>query len=97
MRYRRTAPCRVLTTLLLVLLVVAPAACSRLPSASANMATGEALNDLSTVISQLREENAQLQAQIDSLGGAVAYQDSVLRQLAVTSGVPMRPQGRAVP
>ena len=96
MRYRQTAPCRVLTALLL-LLVAASVACSRLPSASANMATGEALNDLSTVMSQLREENAQMQAQIDSLGSAIAYQDSVLRQLAVTSGVPMRPQGRAVP
>lgn len=96
MRHRQTAPCRVLTALLLMLVIVS-AACSRLPSPSSNMATGEALNDLSTVISQLREENAQMQAQIDSLGSAVAYQDSVLRQLAVTSGVPMRPQGRAVP
>ena len=96
MRHRQTAPCRVLTALLL-LLVIVPAACSSLPSPSSNMATGEALNDLSTVISQLREENAQMQAQIDSLGSAVAYQDSVLRQLAVTLGVPMRPQGRAVP
>lgn len=78
--------------------VIACGACAGgMPSASANMATGEALNDVSQVISQLREENAQLQAQIDSLGGAVAYQDSVLRQLAVTAGVPMRPQGRPIP
>ena len=55
---------------LLLLLVIVPAACSTLPSPSSNMATGEALNDLSTVISQLREENAQMQAQIDSLAPA---------------------------
>ena len=69
----------------------------KMPSVSANMATGEALNDVGTALSQLREENAQMQAQIDSLGGALAYQDSVLRQLAVTAGVPMRPQGRPIP
>ncbi len=53
--------------------------------------------DLGTSVMQLREDNALLQAQIDSLRGAVAYQDTILRQLATQANVPMRAPGPTVP
>ena len=46
--------------------------------------------DLGSLVFQLREENALLQTQTDSLRGAIAYQDTILRQIALTSGVSMR-------
>ncbi len=46
--------------------------------------------DLGTLVGQLREENAMLQSQIDSLRGALAYQDTIVRQLAAGAGVQMR-------
>jgi hypothetical protein len=46
--------------------------------------------DLGSLVGELREENANMQAQIDSLRGALAYQDSIVRQLAAGAGVPMR-------
>lgn len=89
---------RALLTLGAIVVTTAIAACNgAIPSASSNMSSGEALNDLGAVISQLREENAQMQSEIDSLRGAVTYQDSVLRQLAVTAGVAMRPLGTPIP
>ncbi len=81
-----------------IIVSTAIAACKgAIPSASSNMASGEALNEVGAVISQLREDNAQLQSEIDSLRGAVSYQDSVLHQLAVTAGVAMRPLGTPIP
>lgn len=53
--------------------------------------------DLSNAMTQLRDENAQLQAQIDSLRFAVAYQDTIIRQLATLSNVSMRPPTSSVP
>ncbi len=53
--------------------------------------------DIGSMVLDLREENAQLQAQIDSLKAVSAYQDSVVRQLAAVAGVPMRPTGQALP
>jgi hypothetical protein len=47
--------------------------------------------DLGTALVQVREDNAMLQAQIDSLRGALAYQDTIVRQLAALSNVTMRP------
>ncbi len=40
---------------------------------------------------------AAQQAEIDSLRGVVAYQDTVLRQLAAVGGVGMRPQSAPPP
>lgn len=53
--------------------------------------------DLGNSVMQLREDNAVLQAQIDSLRGAVAYQDTILRQLATQANVPMRAPALTVP
>ncbi len=46
--------------------------------------------DLGTLVGELREENSMMQAQIDVLHGALAYQDTILRQLAAGAGVQMR-------
>ena len=43
---------------------------------------GDGLNDL-------RQENAVLQQQVDSLSVVVAKQDTVLRQLANLAGIPL--------
>lgn len=53
--------------------------------------------DLGNAMGQLRDDNALLQAQIDSLREVVAYQDSIVRQLAALSNVPMRPAPPPVP
>ncbi len=53
--------------------------------------------DLSNAVIQLRDDHATLQAQIDSLRGVVAYQDTILRQLATSANVSMRPNSASVP
>jgi len=53
--------------------------------------------ELGNAVSQLREDNALLQAQIDSLRESMAYQDTIIRQLAVLSNVTMRPPTISVP
>ncbi len=62
-----------------------------------DVSTAQAMLDLGQNMVQLREDDALLQAQIDSLRGVVAYQDSILRQLAATAGVSMRPQSAPMP
>jgi hypothetical protein len=80
--------------LALLVLATAIAACqgSSIPSTGADIDTRQAVLALNENIVDVREENAMLQAQIDSIRGVVAYQDSVLRQLALMAGVSMRPQ-----
>ncbi|HYW30331.1 MAG TPA: hypothetical protein VE869_02410 [Gemmatimonas sp.] len=74
------------------------AACSAgVPSVSTDISTRQAMLDLGQNLVDVREENAALQAQVDSLRGAVAYQDTVLRQLAGLAGVPVRPPAFVVP
>lgn len=69
----------------------AATACSRgVPSPTSELTSGQAVMDLGTLVGQLREENAMLQSQIDSLRGALAYQDTIVRQLAAGAGVQMR-------
>lgn len=69
----------------------AASACSGgVPSPTSDLNSGQAVMDLGTLVGQLREENAMLQAQIDSLRGALAYQDTIVRQLAAGAGVQMR-------
>jgi hypothetical protein len=67
------------------------------PQANTDVSSGQMVMDLGTSVMQLREDNALLQAQIDSLRGAVAYQDTILRQLATQANVPMRVPGPTVP
>ncbi|MFN8717463.1 MAG: hypothetical protein ACK50C_10835, partial [Gemmatimonadaceae bacterium] len=68
-----------------------------IPTPASDMATGQAVLDLGMQIVQLREENAMLQAQIDSLRGVMAYQDTVVRQLAAAAGLPTRPPAPPFP
>lgn len=64
---------------------------------SNDVSSGQMMLDLSNAMTQLREENAQMQSQIDSLHFAVAYQDTIIRQLAALSNVSMRPPASSVP
>jgi hypothetical protein len=80
------------------LLASLAAACQgAVPSPTPDFNSAQAMLDLSQSLVTLREENAGLQAQVDSLRGALAYQDTVLRQLAAAAGVPMRPQAITFP
>ncbi len=81
-----------------IVLATGVAACSAgVPSVSTDISTRQAMLDLGQNLVDVREENAALQAQVDSLRGAVAYQDTVLRQLAGLAGVQMRPPALVVP
>jgi len=67
------------------------AACSGgIPPPTSELSSGQAVLDLGTMVGDPREENARLQAEIDSLRGAVAYQDTILRLLAAGVGLNMR-------
>src|SRR5688500_15083339 len=86
---RRAVP---LLGILGILVATSLAACKggSIASAGTELSTSQAVLDLGQGLIDVREDNAALQAQIDSLRGVVAYQDSVLRQLATLSGVGMR-------
>ncbi len=85
--------------MLLVAVAAGPlVACSTVvPTPTSDLASGQALVDLNAQLAQFREDNALLQAQIDSLRGALAYQDTILRQVAAGAGVPMRPPAVPIP
>ncbi len=61
-----------------------------IPTPTSDLTSGQALVDLNAQLAQFREDNALLQGQIDSLHGAIAYQDTILRQLAAGAGITMR-------
>ena len=67
------------------------------PDPSSDVSSGQAMMDLGNAMGQLRDDNALLQAQIDSLRDVVAYQDSLVRQLAALSNLPVRPAPPPVP
>ncbi len=74
-----------------ILLVVALSACGGTGIApQGEVSTGQALIELSDAINAMRDDNALLQAQVDSLRVDIARQDSVLRQVAAVAGVSMR-------
>jgi hypothetical protein len=58
-------------------------------SPTADPAMAEAINEIGNELGMLRDENAQLQFQVDSLRSALARQDTLLRQVANLSGVPI--------
>lgn len=68
-----------------------------LPSPTNELSTGQMMLDLSNAMVQLREDNAYLQAQIDSLRGAVAYQDTIIQQLGALANVSVRPPASSIP
>lgn len=78
--------------------LVAATACSGgMPSPTSELNSGQAVMDLGSLVGELREENAMMQAQIDSLRSAVAYQDTIVRQLAAGAGVQMRSSAFPMP
>lgn len=52
-------------------------------------AFAQSVIELSDAVSELRQENAMLQAQVDSIGRIVARQDTVVRQLMSMASMPM--------
>ena len=78
-------------------LAMSVAACKGMASPGTELSNSQAILDIGQSLVDVREDNAALQAQIDSLRGVVAYQDTVLRQLATMGGVGMRPQSAPPP
>jgi hypothetical protein len=63
--------------------------CTGCPASRADVAISEQIIQLGDGLNDLRQENAGLQQQVDSLRLVVAKQDSVIRQLANLAGVPL--------
>lgn len=61
--------------------------CSGCPATRADIAMSEQIIQLGDAVNDLRQMNAELQEQIDSLRVATAKQDTVVRQLANLAGV----------
>ena len=80
-----------------VLMATTLAGCQGVSTPGADFAASQAMVDLGETMGQMREEDAILQAQIDSLRGVVAYQDTVIRQLSLMAGVSMRSGSASVP
>jgi hypothetical protein len=64
-------------------------ACTACPASRADVAISEQIIQLGDGLNDLRQENAMLQQQVDSLRLVVAKQDTVVRQLANLAGVPL--------
>jgi len=73
----------------LVIGILALASC-RDPRAEANIA--EAMMQVGTEISAMRQDYAVLQSQVDSLRGVVARQDTVISRLATLANMPLPPR-----
>jgi hypothetical protein len=62
-----------------------------MPASGNDIAVAQTINEMSDAVNELRQENANLQAQLDSLKGVAAKQDAVVRNLAALAGVAMPP------
>ena len=60
------------------------------PRAEANIA--EAMVQVGTEMSAMRQDYAMLQNQVDSLRGVVARQDTLLTRLATLANIPLPPR-----
>lgn len=67
------------------------AGCVGLPSGD-SISQGELLIELTDAMNALREHDALLQEQVDSLRTVVARQDSLLVRVAAATGVPVPPR-----
>ena len=63
--------------------------CTACPTSKADIAMSEQIIQLGDGLNDLRQDNAALQQQVDSLRAVVAKQDSVIRQIANLSGFPL--------
>jgi len=75
---------------LFVLFICALLASCRDPRAEANIA--EAMIQVGTEMSALRQDMAGLQNQVDSLRSVVARQDTMISRLAAAANVPVPPR-----
>jgi hypothetical protein len=73
------------TAFVLMLAVI----CTACPTSRADIAISEQIIQLGDGLNDLRQDNAALQQQVDSLRAVVAKQDSVIRQIANLSGFPL--------
>lgn len=58
------------------------------PSVS-DVSMAEAMMQIGDVLNAIREENAMIQADLDSLRGVVARQDTLIRRIGDAAGVPI--------
>jgi hypothetical protein len=84
MRHRSTRARRGALPLALLLLA---GACTA-PATPGDVSTGEMFVEISDALNAIRQENAMLQAQVDSLREVVARQDTLLSRVAAAAGVP---------
>jgi hypothetical protein len=70
------------------LFVVAVVGCR--PDTSQTLNTAQAIQDLGDGISALRQDNAEFQAQLDSMRTVIAKQDTIIRRLANLAGMPVQ-------
>lgn len=85
---RRTSPR--LAVVAVVLTAIAVTACPPDPVAQADAA--QLITEMSEAIAQLQQDNAALQAQVDSLRIVAARQDTLIARLAAVTGVPIPPR-----
>jgi len=71
---------------LLIVSLLAAASC-RDPRAEANIA--QAMIDVSSTLTEIRQDLGDLHNQVDSLKWVAARQDTIIRQLANLAGVPV--------
>lgn len=90
----RQRPLLVLTGAVAVPLLLA---CKGTLAAPGDVNTSQAVMDIGNMVLELRQTNADLQAQIDSLRGVTAYQDTIVRQLAGAAGLALRPSSAPQP
>lgn len=62
---------------------------SACPASRADVAISEQIIQLGDGLNDLRQDNAVLQQQVDSLSLVIARQDTVIRQLANLAGIPL--------
>jgi hypothetical protein len=72
-----------------VSMLVLSIALSACPASRADVAISEQIIQLGDGLNDLRQDNAVLQQQVDSLRLVIARQDTVVRQLANLAGMPL--------
>lgn len=97
-RVRARAIARLLTLQTIATLGIFITSCKGgVPNPNNELSSGQLMLDLQNAVVQMREDNANFQAQIDALHSTVAYQDTIIRQLAALSNVSVRPPSLSVP
>jgi hypothetical protein len=69
--------------------VAATVAGACMPATTGDPAMAQIVLEMGDAVNELRQENAILQAQVDSLAILVAKQDTVVRNLAAAAGITM--------